>query len=1060
MKKRVNTKTISIISIVIALLILGVVFATNFTFAITIPDVLDHLPESANMDAEHLQSGRYDENKILQSDVSSLGFKYLVKMNSNSLRVILPDTFLRMEVLEFDSNYEYLGITDMATYDYFTKKSNTEYLLLSFYKSDEYGEKVESNYEELYNLLTSNDIIFEEIDDINSEEILNRPQTGYAYLSYKSLLNGANIKMGSHNKKPYAIQTYSYNETYATLRQNYKVVPGHTYYLSFGDSRLTTVYFSYLDKNQKWMDNLTGYIPIVQKKTFTIPDNINYIMFNYAVLLDAQKKYNINDIVFKSGGRIAVSSDDYYFKGTLNEDVFPNISDKNMWHPGKFGYTGGEYYGTDDSYASRAFYTVVPKGVEYKFKASLNYYKLKIVEVDSEGNNIGETTLSSDMHFKFNNNTYRYSMVLTNIYNPGEEHFLDYFNALDNGLEISFSPYEPYQYNTQMEDITSQEMIQRMGVGWNLGNSFDSKKPGNFAESTQYEAIETVYKNPYVAENVIEYVKSLGFNTIRIPITYVNNWYYDENGNYIIREEFLDRIQEVVNYAIKRNMYVVINTHFDSGMTGSPIYVGKESSYYERSKLYAKNVWTQIANRFKDYDEHLMFEAYNEVDNLVDSRLCTPIAGAQMNELNQLFVDTVRNTGGNNEKRILQLQTFLSAAGIDSANAFEAPKDLYPNKLMTQVHIYPGYWDEKLEEIFSLLDNLTQKTGMPTVVGEFSITNSTSPTMYKYTIVSNFFARAKKHNIAVILWDNNGDRILVDRTNLTVDQEYLNAIMKPSEYNGPELTWLDQYDYFKQVKMDTNTHTYKEQYDGWGTMQAKVNVEPNKKFMRVSEIVKGDANQRFIHYIYFYDENDNYLRGSLYEKYPGFKDEYLAVPPTASYVLIGIYSSHYKTTVKQYKNYFEQGLIKVGYYFENPEIDRTIIDTPINAEETKLTNFDDFEWGQLYTDTGEVAVNIGWGAITTDYIEIPDNKTQFYFNFLWRNSAVINPRYLSFYDENKQYINTGNIIKTNKEYNSTYDIVENAKYVRLGLTAFSNIGASGYRMMFASGDAALIYGFK
>ena len=1037
------------------LIMTGLILMINSTLAIDIPDVLDHLPTSEDLDSLHLVSGRYIDTKVLTSDNSSLAIKYMVKMPTKSLRIMLPNEFIRAEVLEYDKDYNYIGLTDLATYDYFTKNDNTEYLLFSFYKSDEYGEKVDSSFEELTSLFDINNFTFEEIDDMNTEEMLNRDATAHAYLSHKSLINGANLKMGATPKTIYKQVSYTYNEKNATLRQYYKVVPGSTYYLSINDSRMYAHVYWLTDtglmKSAAFSSSGSS-----TNTTIKVPNGIYAIALTYQASTNAQKETTTYDMIFNHGARIAISPNEYYYNGTQSIDAFPNIQDVNMWREGSYGYSGGEFYAIGGSYASISYYTQVPNDEEYIFRSANNFYTLKVIEVDNENQKTAETVLTSDMHVKFRSDTVKFALVINRASKIDDDKYIDFLNAIENGLDIVFEKYVPYQYNTVMRDISNKEMIQEMGIGWNLGNSLDSKKGGDPTESTQYNAIETAYGNPYVAENVIEYVKSLGFKTIRIPITYKDNWYYDQNGNYIIREEFLDRIQEVVNYAIKRDLYVIINTHFDSGISSAYIYLGDESFDYERAKKYSKDIWTQIANRFRDYDEHLMFEGYNEVDNLINGRLCTPIAGAQMNEINQLFVDTVRNTGGNNEKRILQIQTFTSNPGVTALNAFQAPKDLYPNKIIAQVHWYPNIWDEKVEEVMKLFDAFTERTGLPITIGETSLYQDTSPTMYKYTIMSNLAARTKKHNIAIIIWDNNGDRKLVDRKYLTVDQVYLDSIMNNYEYTGPEMTWITDYSDFKQVKYSSSDGSYVEKYDGWGTIMSKpIPIEPNKRFVRVTELNYGEADQRYIHVIFFYDENDKGIPDqSLYNKYPGIQDAYLAVPENAAYFRVVLLSSHYKTTDKDYQRYFDNGLLKVGYAFETPEYDHTIEDTPINSNEVKLTKMSDFKWGTLYSDDGRIQINTWWYAVNTSYIEIPEGSTKLNVRYYTQGFGNrINFHDLAFYDENKQFISSEKSV-------GEYDIPQNAKYVILGLNGSDNYTQYKWAAAFASGDIALIYGFE
>lgn len=217
--------------------------------------------------------------------------------------------------------------------------------------------------------------------------------------------------------------------------------------------------------------------------------------------------------------------------------------------------------------------------------------------------------------------------------------------------------------------ITSVELTKRMGIGWNLGNSL--------------EAIggETNWGNPMVTQQLINAVKAAGFKTIRIPVAWSK---FSDEQNFVIQTAWMDRVEQVVNYALNADMYVVMNIHWDGGWM-QPTYAQQA---YVNNRL--KIMWTQIATRFANYDDRLLFAGTNEV--MVDGDYGTPTAEyyTVQNSFNQTFVTTVRATGGKNATRHLVVQGFNT--NIDhTVNFAVIPTDTVANRLMMEVHYYDPY---------------------------------------------------------------------------------------------------------------------------------------------------------------------------------------------------------------------------------------------------------------------------------------------------------------------------------------------------------------------------------
>lgn len=219
-----------------------------------------------------------------------------------------------------------------------------------------------------------------------------------------------------------------------------------------------------------------------------------------------------------------------------------------------------------------------------------------------------------------------------------------------------------------MRDLTSIQLSQQMSPAWNLGNTLDAGPT------------ETSWGNPLANQQVLNAVKAAGFKTVRIPVSW--NQYADADGN--IKPTWMARVTEVVGYARNAGLYVVLNMHHEQSWL-IPTYAYQTSANARLAKL-----WTQIANHFKNYDDYLLFAGTNEI--LFPGDYGPPTAEYQdvQNGFNQVFVNAVRATGGNNAKRHLVVQGFNT--NIDwTYNGFIKPADSAANRLFLEVHFYDPF---------------------------------------------------------------------------------------------------------------------------------------------------------------------------------------------------------------------------------------------------------------------------------------------------------------------------------------------------------------------------------
>lgn len=359
----------------------------------------------------------------------------------------------------------------------------------------------------------------------------------------------------------------------------------------------------------------------------------------------------------------------------------------------------------------------------------------------------------------------------------------------------------------QPEPVTptgdSVAFSQNLMPGWNLGNQLEANSGGTPSE--------TAWGNPVITEKLIKQVKAQGFKSIRIPVSYLSK--IGAGPNYTIDSKWLDRVQEVVDMCIDNGLYAIINIHGDGYYSVSGGWLLCADSDQKTIKAKYKKVWEQIAARFKNYDEHLVFESMNEE---FDGSYGNPSVEAynNINDYNQIFVDTVRAAGGKNANRYLLVPGWntdinFTTGDIDASYELEA-KFVIPNdskgRIMISVHYYSpwefcGSEEQKTDVIFrwgdtikgqvkprqneSLVDRQFDKLynafiskGYGVVIGEYGSIDKTFKdernTTYRAYFAEYVNYAAHKRNIVTVYWDNgwNGKYGfgLFDRKNCTVTQ--------------------------------------------------------------------------------------------------------------------------------------------------------------------------------------------------------------------------------------------------------------------------------------------------
>lgn len=320
------------------------------------------------------------------------------------------------------------------------------------------------------------------------------------------------------------------------------------------------------------------------------------------------------------------------------------------------------------------------------------------------------------------------------------------------------------------------QFAEKLGIGWNLGNHFDAHNNG--------VAGETAWGNPKATAATFQKVKAAGFTTVRIPVTWMGH--IGEAPDYKIEDAWLDRVAEVVGYAEAAGLKVVINMHHDGGDSKywlDIVNAARNEAVHQQVKEQITAMWTQIAEKFADKGEFLMFESFNEIhDGSWGWGANRNDGGKQykcLNEWNQAFVDAVRATGGNNAERILGVPAYCTNVDI-AIESFVMPEDSAEGRLMLSVHCYdpseytltakwsewghtaesskkaPGDNEADLKKVFEKIYVNYVSKGIPVYLGEFGCVNRATGREQSFQqYYFKYFAKlSKTYGVPCIVWDN------------------------------------------------------------------------------------------------------------------------------------------------------------------------------------------------------------------------------------------------------------------------------------------------------------------
>ncbi|MBP5727836.1 MAG: glycoside hydrolase family 5 protein, partial [Clostridia bacterium] len=348
------------------------------------------------------------------------------------------------------------------------------------------------------------------------------------------------------------------------------------------------------------------------------------------------------------------------------------------------------------------------------------------------------------------------------------------------------------------------EMTRLMGNGINLGNTMEAcnngVSGGSITSVTSY--YETMWGQPVTTAEMIRAMKDAGFDTLRIPVAWMTNATRLNKGDYTISPAYLERVEQIVNYALDAGMYVIVNDHWDGGWWGM---FGSDTAETREFAMQAyTGMWQQIAEHFADYDYRLIFESANEelgarfdensplyCQDSITHTMPDAERFQLTNKVNQVFVDTVRAAGGRNADRFLLIAGYGTDINMTCDSRFHMPEDTVPGKLMVSVHYYNPWsycgsnsakgatlWGKKkdFEEMYSLLSRLKMFTsaGYGVVIGEYGALpagdgyKANAPAYHKA-----FLDCCDALDLTSCLWDCSGYFL---RANLSMGDEEMAAV--------------------------------------------------------------------------------------------------------------------------------------------------------------------------------------------------------------------------------------------------------------------------------------------
>ena len=328
-------------------------------------------------------------------------------------------------------------------------------------------------------------------------------------------------------------------------------------------------------------------------------------------------------------------------------------------------------------------------------------------------------------------------------------------------------------YKFDLPDNEALRFVRELKTGWDLGNTFDAYNNGWFKGGEP--EMETYWCGVKTSRELIKALKEAGFNVIRIPVS----WHDHVDGDYHVNEVWMNRVKEVAGWAVDEGMYAIINVHHDNDEK----YFYPDTEHFEQSSKYLSAIWSQMAETFAEFDDHVILESMNE-PRLVNTPYewtfdpnepaCRDSAEC-INQLNQLFVDTVRAAGGNNLTRYLSVPGYCASPSGVTNPYFRIPEDTAENRIILEVHAYTPYdfalnqgtgnyasfdleetW--KIQEVARFMNDLYNQyvsRGIPVIIDEYGAMEKKGNLQDRVNWTAYYVCAASARGMTCCWWDNN-----------------------------------------------------------------------------------------------------------------------------------------------------------------------------------------------------------------------------------------------------------------------------------------------------------------
>lgn len=335
-----------------------------------------------------------------------------------------------------------------------------------------------------------------------------------------------------------------------------------------------------------------------------------------------------------------------------------------------------------------------------------------------------------------------------------------------------------------LPDNEAIAFVDNLGTAWNLGNAFDASNCSWLSNELDYES---GWCGAKTTKKLIKAIKDMGFDTIRIPVS----WHNHVDDSFKISTPWIDRVKEVVDWSLDEGLYVILNVHHDVEKG----YYYPTDAEYKTSEKFLTSIWKQVSEKFKDYDERLIFETINEPRMTGTNyewwfNVNNPPAEVKesvecINKLNQKALDTIRAAGGKNKDRYVLIPGYDTSVDGVTVSGFKLPEDSVKNRLIVDFHLYTKSALTYQQIINTIYNNYVSK-GIPAILSEYNL----DPGPNKYNdksaeYLSKWVAYARERGITCAIWDNNDTAYkLINRADSKwVQEEIAKAIVKAGEPN-------------------------------------------------------------------------------------------------------------------------------------------------------------------------------------------------------------------------------------------------------------------------------------